>query len=454
MNKSAAVQLAAAMFPSWRAQAEDVDRLDMWARGLHDERPEMPQKASREYKAIAELARTPWLGLVVSSMAQLMYVDAFRPSAAAADSGVVPAVWMGWQANQFDARQSAVHRAMLAHGVAFVSVLPGEPWPVMRGHSARRMYAEFARHDDEWPMQALQVEPTARNARRVVCRLWTEEQVFTLEANADGSDMLYVDDQVHGLGVVPIVAYPNVPDLDGRVESDIRKFLPLGRRLEQTTFDRLVIQRFSAWKVRTIAGMTEPETDAEKRAAQIRLTQTDLLVSESPDTRFGTLDETPLDGFLAAHRADVEALSATSQTSPTAFGVSQLVNISAEGLAALELQAQRKAAERRSWAGEWHEQTLRLVGLAMGDEVAAADVAAEVVWRDVESKSLAAAADALGKLATQLGIPAEALWEKIPGWTQQDVEHARQMAREGDQVASMLAEFVAQGRSISDGVDG
>jgi hypothetical protein len=117
----------------------------------------------------------------------------------------------------------------------------------------------------------------------------------------------------------------------------------------------------------------------------------------------------------------------------------------------LELQAQRKATERRQWAGESHEQVLRLVGALMGDP-AANDFAAEVVWRDMESRSLASAADALGKLSSSLNIPPQALWSKIPGWTSTDVELARQLAEDGDQVASLLSELVGQGRQV-DGVD-
>jgi hypothetical protein len=43
----------------------------------------------------------------------------------------------------------------------------------------------------------------------------------------------------------------------------------------------------------------------------------------------------------------------------------------------------------------------------------------------MESRSLAQAADALGKLATMLGVPVELLWEKIPGFTEQDVDRAK-----------------------------
>ena len=53
------------------------------------------------------------------------------------------------------------------------------------------------------------------------------------------------------------------------------------------------------------------------------------------------------------------------------------------------------------------------------------DYSAHVTWQDDETTSLAASADALGKFAQMLGVPVEALWNKIPGVTATDVEEWR-----------------------------
>ena len=45
---------------------------------------------------------------------------------------------------------------------------------------------------------------------------------------------------------------------------------------------------------------------------------------------------------------------------------------------------------------------------------------------------MAQVADALGKMATLLGIPVEALWERIPGVTDQDIERWRAMRSSED----------------------
>jgi hypothetical protein len=99
---------------------------------------------------------------------------------------------------------------------------------------------------------------------------------------------------------------------------------------------------------------------------------------------------------------------------------------------------------RKLSIGESHEQMLRLAGLASGDVDAWQDFSAQVIWKDVDNMNLARVADAYGKLATMLGVPAKFLWEKIPGWTMQDVERARQMSEDEDSIAKLTEVITAQ----------
>ena len=64
---------------------------------------------------------------------QSMYVDGYRVAKTADNA---PA-WELWQRNRMDARQIGVHRAGLAYGASYVTVLPGDPVTVMRGISPR-----------------------------------------------------------------------------------------------------------------------------------------------------------------------------------------------------------------------------------------------------------------------------------------------------------------------------
>jgi len=295
--------------------------------------------------------------------------------------------------------------------------------------------------EDDWPLYAVRVDSARVNDQdgwRV--RVYDDVSVHELVAAADGTKVEYRSSFEHRVGVCPVVRVVNTLDLEGRATGEVEPFIPIAACIDQTKFDRLVVQRFSSWVVRTIAGMAKPEDGADAAAVRLRLKVEDLLVAEDADTKFGSLPATPLGGFIDAYEADIRTLAAVSQT-PSHEMLGQMANLSAEALAAAESSLNRKVEERKHLFGEAWEQALRLSAHIMGDEAAAADTAAEVRWRDMESRSLAQAADALGKLAQMLNVPVQVLWEKIPGWTQTDVERAKALAAEGGSMDQMLAEL-------------
>lgn len=430
MNQRDAVILAKQLFPQYRENRADLDTVDSWYRG-QNERPTMPRQSTKEYQQLQERSYTPWLGLVVTSVAQTLYVEGYRRAREVDDA----AAWGFWQANGLDGRQMAVHRGALAHGQAFVTVLPGDRGPAMRGVSARKMHAVYADPaEDEYPMYALRVDPNG-GANKWMLRLYDEKQVYYLSADSEATKIEFLESREHGIGVCPVVRFTNQLDLDGRATGEIAPFVPLAARIDQDTFDRLVVQRFGAWVIKYVAGMATPETDEEKRAAQIALKVSDFLMAEDPDTKFGSLPATPLDGYIKSRDADIRDLAAVTQTPPHHL-LGQMANLSAEALAAAESSLIRKVEERKHSFGESWEQALRLAA-SVADVEGSDDFEAQVRWRDMESRSLSQVADALGKLSQQLGVPVEMLWEKIPGWTDQDVLRAKTLAAEGDALASL-----------------
>ncbi|HEX9767013.1 MAG TPA: phage portal protein [Nitriliruptorales bacterium] len=445
LSPSDAREIVARYLPAWRSNFTDIDRIDRWSRG-RNQPPNLPRGATMEYRELQDRSPTPWLGLVVTAVAQSLYVDGYHRKDNPEDSDG----WDVWQANALDARQVAVHRAALAHGLSYMTVMPGSlqgrVMPVLRGVSARKMIALYADPaEDEWPMYALRGEHTKlAGVKGLRLRLYDNEAVYTFDA-IDGSDSpTFITFDEHPAQVCPVVRFANMLDLEGRTPGEVEPFIPLAARIDQDTFDRLIVQRFGSWKVRYIAGMAKPETDSEKRAAELKLRVTDLLVSEDKDTKFGTLDATPLDGYIAARDSDIRDLAAVTQTPPHHL-LGQMANLSAEALAAAEASLTRKVEERKHVFGESHEQALRLAQYLRGDVDGAADFASQVRWRDMESRSLAQAADALGKLAQMLNVPVQMLWEKIPGFTKTDVERAKQMFAEGDALDALIRSLAEAG---------
>lgn len=459
------------LLPEMRHERERLDRIDGWAR-WDPEQVKLPQGATPELRALREMARAPWLGLVVTSTAQCMYVDGWHAGSGeelepveASDGKPTRVVrpksqsrqWQVWEANDMASKQVALHRSMLTYGYSFATALPGgrghgdpedaERVAVIRGYSPRKMQAWYDDPaNDEWPVIALELLSRTETTTRV--RLYDDTHVRTIRVKetiaADGSPDIVIEKQVeHGAGVCPVVRYCNQLDLDGRTPGEVEPHIPVAARINKTSYDRMLVQHYNSWKVRTVTGMSPPDVKEEKNRAKLQLRQDDILIAEDPDTKFGTLDETQLGGFISAKEADVEELAAVTQT-PTHELTGKLINVSAEGLAMIRASQQAKASERQASAGRSHAQLLRLCCHIEGDAEAAADFTGRVTWQDTSIRSMAQAVDALGKGVQMLGIPAQGVWGRIPGVDKTDVEEWVRLAAALDPVERMRAELARQ----------
>lgn len=444
--------------PGHEAECQKLERIDRWYRWSPDDIV-LPRSATKELRALRELARVPWLGLVVTSTAQCMYVDGYRSAldpVGKPEDVKLSGPWKIWQSNRWSVRQNAVHRAMLAYGYAYATALPGEDpmtgeaMPVLRGVSPRKMWAVYDDPaEDDFPIYAMRVMSNS-DSRRVV-KVYDDTFIYTLVENKGLEKspepwVLQGAPERHDAGVCPVVRYCNQLDLDGRTPGEIEPHIPIAARINKTSYDRMLVQHFNSWKVRYVTGMAEPDTDEDAIRAKLKLRQDDILIAEDSDTKFGTLDETSMTGFIAAHEADVETLAAVTQT-PTHELTGKLINVSAEGLAMIRASQQQKVYERQESAGASHGQLLRLGSHIAGDIDHAEDVTGRVTWQDTSIRSLAQSVDALGKACQMLNIPATALWGRIPGVQKSDVEEWIALAEQQDPINQMAAQLGRQAAS-------
>lgn len=434
MNRNTVEEMVEEFLPDYTEQRDLAANIDKWMH-VENEEPNLPKdRTTEEYRVLQEVAKTPWARLIITEVAQSLYVDGYRH---ANDANNSPAWDKIWQPNGLDAKQIGLHRGALSHGLSYSISLPGigpggDSMSVVRGVSMRKGIA-FFRDDpldpeDEWPLHFMHVDEMVRRPGKsgpvMRIRLVDEEHIYTVDHDPEDTgtyELLSV--QRHGTGVCPVVRFANMLDLDGFSMGEIQPALPQLRRIDQDAFDRLIVQRYQSWQVRTATGMTAPDS-AEKAAAEaMRMRVNDLLVAEDPQARFGTLPATPLDGLLAARDNDIRDLAATTQTPPHhMLGLSP--NVSADGLVEAQASLMRKIEERKASFGDAWERTLRIAAHQMGMTAEAEDFASEVRWRDTESRSLSQVADALGKMAKLLGVPVQMLWERLPDWSDQDTERA------------------------------
>src|ERR1700761_630579 len=138
-------------------------RISAYMRGQHDS-VYVPRGAREEYQWLLRRSVVNFLPLVVAVISENLHVDGYLPTnaedevsdPAGASAGAVKTdpsdPWSIWHANRMQARQHGLHRAVAKYGVAYTVVLPGDPQPVVRPVSPKRLTALYADDvDDEWP---------------------------------------------------------------------------------------------------------------------------------------------------------------------------------------------------------------------------------------------------------------------------------------------------------------
>lgn len=364
----------------------------------------LPRSVPTEVREMARISRVNVLAHVVNAVTQSLYVDGYRAQRGGDES---PA-WDIWQRNRMDSRQIGIHRAAVAYGAAYAVVLPGDPVPVIRGASPRNMTVAYGL-DDEWPEMALWLR-TDKTYRLLDA---THVYDFVLEGDT-GEKFRLLRVFEHGAGVCPVVRFRETDDLDNPVVGEVEPLFRLQDQINVTTFGLLVAQHYGAFRQRYILGWV-----AEDEAQKLQASASKLWTFEdSPgEIQVGEFQQTDTSGYIESREATLRHLATVSQT-PAHELLGQLVNLSAEALAAANDSNRRKITERQTVMGEAHEQVLELAGSLMGLET---DPSAYVRWKDTEPRSLAQTTDALGKLVTMLGVPEQELWELIPGITQQEI---------------------------------
>lgn len=443
LSKDAAADTAMDMLKTHRGERDLLDHVRRYWKGRQPLPAVIPRSAPREVHEMARMSRVNVSEIIVNSLAQSMRVDGFRlgGDGRAPQADMAPQ-WAVWQANRMDKWQSGLHRAAVAYGRSYEVVLPGDSGPSMRPVSPRRMLAVYA-DDKDWPFQALEARGDGLYA------LYDDTHRYWLDLSADGPK--YVSDEAHGAGVVPVVRFVDLVDLDeddevgdgmqGMVErttqGQIAPQITLQDQIDLTTFNLLVAQHYGAFRQRYVLGWVAETEDQQMKAAASQLW---TFEDHPDDMKLGEFSQTDLSGY-ATNRDDALRYAATLSQTPVHELTGQLVNLSAEALAAAEAGKERKVDEITTSFGESHEQAFWLAGRYTGRDV---PDDSQMVWSDTSARSFAATVDALGKLSQMLQVPPQELWERIPNTTQADVERWKQAAAQGDTLSEFTRLLDAQ----------
>ena len=257
MDDKALSNVAAWLLAARRAESGRLSLIHEWVKNRAQD-IYVPESATAEYRKLVDQARFNILPLLVSSLAQNLFVDGYRPAGRNDNA----AVWGIWQANRMDARQSGLYRSALKYGYSYATVLPAaadaeDDDPVITPWSPRRMTALYADPiSDEWPEYAVSVgipRPVLDGASPTQMvtdiTVYDASHTYSFEAPAEmvtpavnGNYSQYlpfeglaIDPEKvtvaeHGLDVCPVVRYlDSYGDLDDGSDGVVEPMLPAPR---------------------------------------------------------------------------------------------------------------------------------------------------------------------------------------------------------------------------------
>ncbi len=394
---------------------------------------------AREYNDLLNRADLPICSLVVNAVTERLQVTGFRdPESDAADE----MLWEWFQASKMDGRQQLLYNDALTFGESYMSVTPGGAVPVFRAESPLNMVVQL---DPVDPMRVM----TA--AKQVKDYGWLYDDVFIYSLFYDRTQPTgwkVIDRIEHNAGQCPIVRFANRVDSRGRTMSEISLVASIQRRIQQTVFDRLMVQRSAAWRQRWVSGISVDVDEDGNAVPPFNIGVDQLVISEDPDTKFGDWAASSFGDHMNAVDMDIRQAAAVTQTPPHLLAPHTISNISAEALVALEAGLSAKVADRQLTFGETWEEALqmggRIVGVDVRDEI-------ETVWADLERRSDAQKVDSALKLRS-MGLPMPFLLERI-GLTPQATARVMDAleSEQAQQAAVSAASFgLASGQSPLD----
>lgn len=394
---------------------------------------------AREYNDLLNRADLPICSLVVNAVTERLQVTGFRdPESDAADE----MLWEWFQSSKMDGRQQLLYNDALTFGESYMSVTPGGDMPVFRAESPLNMVVQL---DPVDPMRVM----TA--AKQVKDYGWLYDDVFIYSLFYDRTQPTgwkVIDRIEHNAGQCPIVRFANRVDSRGRTMSEISLVASIQRRIQQTVFDRLMVQRSAAWRQRWVSGISVDVDENGNAVPPFNIGVDQLVISEDPDTKFGDWAASSFGDHMNAVDMDIRQAAAVTQTPPHLLAPHTISNISAEALVALEAGLSAKVADRQLTFGETWEEALqmggRIVGVDVRDEI-------ETVWADLERRSDAQKVDSALKLRS-MGLPMPFLLERI-GLTPQATSRVMDAleSEQAQQAAVSAASFgLASGQSPLD----
>lgn len=408
---------------------------------------------------------------VVDTLVERLEVTGFRTTAGQeTDDGA----WKIWQRNAMDQEFAKGLRQGAVKSEFSLSV-----WPNKKGEARIRV---------EDPMlMIVATEPENRRERRAALKRWYDvdygkwlatlympDAIYKFEAYSSpgdpsvqqfweqeywtqlspwqtwiprlsaGRDWIVPNDY----GVVPVIPFPNKPDLLGVGTSELRNVVPIQDKINKLNFDLLLASEFAAFPQKWITNFNlerDPNTGEIKEPFKIAV---DSLVTApppeagEPEAKFGEFAAADLKNWITPLDNCLQQIAVISSLPPHVLLGNSGVFPSGESLRAAETGLTQKARDKQRDDSEPLEEVMRLAALMEKNDSLANSDELETIWRDPETRVLAATMDAITKQAA-LRVPKHGLWEQIPGVDPTVIAHWDALIEGGDETIAVMPDLQA-----------
>lgn len=413
--------------PDWwllrlgRQLRERHKKLDVWwdwYRGDHP-LPHVPAKAEHAFREFQRRARTNFLGTIASAPVHRMSVLGVTDGAGEEDREA----WRWWQQNKLDSRQKLVYRTAMALGEGYVSVgsdpqdprrpviTPEHPRQVIIEHDAlgRPAAALKAWHDDIYGVGRAEVHIPG-----YLIRYRTPDDRPCGGRLPWGPDSWVQDGEPQKAGDIPIVSFPCLPELGEEPEPLFARVIDIQDRINLGVLNRMTAERYSAFRQKWVTGhkfatRIDPVTGLTLAENPFVPSPGAVWASEGTDVKFGESSQTDLLGYLKTHESDVRDMLVITHT-PAYYFASQLINISADTVNALDINHLAFVREQLATFGEAWEDVNSLAAGVAGVERDYTE--SEIRWQDPRQGNPAVMADMATKLKA-VGYPLPVIAERL-----------------------------------------
>ena len=395
-----------------------------------------------------------YAGVVVDSISERLGVDGFTFGG---DDRASAAAWEIWQDNNLDAGFKRGMRSGLIKGEFSLVLWPDEDW-------APRIWVE------DGAEVITSVHPET-GVRRAALKRWADDDepgamfanLFLPDAvykyrtplaagqGATGAELATVGGiswerrivpgepwpLPNPLGEVPVIPFPNKPDLHLTGESELGKVVPIQDAINANIANVMLAGLYGAFRQKVMLNFAlevDPATGAPVQPFDVAL---DSLITVPPNApgeaepRLAEFSQTDLAGYIKVHETLVQAIATASRFPPHYLLGTQGTFPSGESLTAVERGISAVAGERGDDWKDPLEDAMRLAfrikARAPGNSAAAAAryekwaamTGAEAAFRNPETKSESQHVDAVTK-KKDLDVPRRQLWTEL-GYSQQQI---------------------------------